>query len=69
MLYIRAYIPSKLVSIETLLMESFYVEISLQKQKWFLCFSYSPSKNAIKSHLEILKSYLYIHPNMKVSSF
>lgn len=69
MLYIRADIPSKLVSIETLLMESFYVEITLQKKKWLPCFLYSPSKNAIKSHLEILKSYLYIHPNMKVSSF
>lgn len=56
MLYIRADIPSKLVSIETLLMESFYVEITLQKKKWLPCFLYSPSKNAIKSHLEILKS-------------
>ena len=41
MLYVRADIPSKLLSIESLPMEGFYVEINLQKKKWLLCCSYT----------------------------
>ena len=51
-LYVRVDIPSKLLSIESLPMEAFYVEKSLQKKKWLLCCSYNPNKNAVKSHLE-----------------
>ena len=38
MLYVRADIPSKLLSTELLPMERFYVEINLQKKKWLLLF-------------------------------
>ena len=53
MLYVRADIPSKLLSAELLPMEGFYVQINLQKKKWLLCCPYNPNKNAVKSHLEI----------------
>ena len=54
MLYVRADIRSKPLSIDLLLIEGFYVEINLQKKKWLLGCSYNPNKNAIKSHLDIL---------------
>ena len=40
-LYVRANFPSKLLSIESLPMEGFYVEINLQKNKWLVCCSYN----------------------------
>ena len=52
MLYVRAYIPSKLLTTELLPMEDFDVEINLQKKKWLLCCSYNPNKNTIKSHIK-----------------
>ena len=69
MFYVRANIPSKLLSTEPLPMEGFYVKLNLQKKKWLLCYSCNPKKNAIKSHLEILHKQLYVHLNMKTSSF
>ena len=54
MLYVRADIPSKLLSAESLPVEGFHVKINLQKKKWLLFCSYNLNKNAIKSHLEIL---------------
>ena len=61
LLYVRVDIPSKLLSIESLPMEGFYVEINLQKKKWLLCCSYNPNKNAIKSHLENLHKGLALY--------
>ena len=61
MLYVRADIPSKLLSTELLPMEGFYVEINLQKKKWLLCCSYNPNKNTIKSHIEILHKGLALY--------
>ena len=54
MLYLRADIPSKILSTELVPMEGFYVEINLQKKKWLLCCSYNPNKDTTKSHIEIL---------------
>ena len=61
MLCVRADTPSKLLSIEWLPMEGFYIEINLQKKKWLLCYSYNPNKNAIKSHLENLHKGLALY--------
>ena len=59
---VRADISSKPLSIG---MEGFYLEIKLQKKKWFLCCPYNPNKNAIKSHIkphkEILKKGLALY--------
>ena len=61
MLYVRADVPSKLLSTELLPMKGFYVEINLQKKKWLLCCSCNPNKNAIKNHLEILYKGLALY--------
>ena len=34
MLYVREYIPPKLLSIENQPIEGFYMEINLKKKKW-----------------------------------
>ena len=68
MLYVTADIPSKLLFIELLPMEGFYVEINLQKKKWLLCCSYNPDQNAIKSHIEILQKGLALYSS-KYESF
>ena len=61
MLYVRADLPSKLQSIESLPMERFYVEINHQKKKWLLHCSYNPHKNAMTSHLENLHKGLALY--------
>ena len=61
MLYVRADTQSKLMSLESLPMEGFYVEINLQKNKWLLCCSCNPNKNSIKSHLENLRKALALY--------
>ena len=61
MLYGRAEIPSKLLSLELLPMEYFYVEIDLHKKQWQLCCHYSPNKNTVKSHIEILHKGLALY--------
>ena len=53
LLYTREDIPSKRLSIETLI-----VGINLKKRKWFLNGSYSPNKNQISHHLECLNRIL-----------
>ena len=61
MLYVKANIPSKFQSTESLSMECFYVGLNLQKNKWFLCCSCNPNKNASKSHLEMLHKGLGLY--------
>ena len=61
MLYVRVDIPSKLLSIESLPMERFHVEINLQKKKWLLRCSCNPNKNTIKSYLENLHKGLALY--------
>ena len=61
MLYLRADIASKLLSIESLPIAGFYAETNFQKKKCLLCCSYNPNKNAIKSHLEILHKGLALY--------
>ena len=49
LLYIRAYIPSKLIESK---MTIVFVEINLRKKKWLLCCSYNPKKSLISNHLQ-----------------
>ena len=44
MLYVKADIPSEILSTELLPMEGFYVQINLQKKKWLLCLLFLQSK-------------------------
>ena len=54
LLYIREDIPAKLLLVENMPTECFFVEINLRKKKWLLCCSYNPHRNGIKHHLEVL---------------
>ena len=60
-LYIREYIPSRLVSTESSQVEGFFVEINLRnKKKWLLCCSYNPKKDLIRQHLYALSKSIYV---------
>ena len=61
MLYVKADIPSKILSTDLLPMEGFYVEINFQKKKLLLCCSYNANKNTIKSHIESLHKGLSLY--------
>ena len=61
MLFVRVDIPCKLLSVENHPMEGFYVEISLRKAKWLLCFSYNPNRCKIDFHLENLSRSLALY--------
>ena len=49
-LYIREYIPSKLLNSD-FSVEEFFVQIKLRKKTWLLCSFYNPQKNLIANHL------------------
>ena len=61
MLYVRADIPSKLLSTELLPVKGFYIEINVQRKKWLLRCFYNANKNAIKIHIEILHKGLALY--------
>ena len=61
MLYVREDIPSKLLLIDELPIEKFYVEIKKRKKKWLLCGSYNPNKNNISNHLDSLSRNLALY--------
>ena len=61
MLYVREYIPSKLLGVETSPTERFYVEIKLRKKKWLLFSFNNPNKNNIQFHLENLSKGLALY--------
>ena len=57
-LYFKEDIPTKLLSIELIPSESFFVELDLRKWKWLISCSYNPHKNKISKHTEILSKNL-----------
>ena len=60
-LFIREDIPSKLLALEDLPTEVFYVEINLRKKKLLLCYSYNHKKSNIRAHHECLNKSLTLH--------
>ena len=60
LLYVREDIPVKLLSVEPLPTECFFVEINLRKRKWLVCCSYNPHKDNISNHLQLIKNKWYI---------
>ena len=60
-LFIREDIPSKLLALEDLPTEVFYVEINLRKKKLLLCYSYNHKKSNIRAHQECLNKSLTLH--------
>ena len=58
MLYVTEDIPSNLLKVELLPIESFYVEPKLQSKNRLKNCSYNPNRNAIGNHLEALSDFL-----------
>ena len=59
--YVREDIPAKLLSVETLPTESFYVEINLRKKKWLVSCSYNLPRDNISNHLQTISKSLDLH--------
>ena len=59
--YVREDIPVKLLFVEPLPTECFFVEINLQKRKWLVCCSYNPHKDNISNHLQLIKKKLDLY--------
>ena len=55
--YVRKDIPAKLLSVETLPTESFYVEINLRK-KWLVSCSFNPHRDNLSNHLKAISKSL-----------
>ena len=59
--YVREDIPVKLLFVEPLPTECFFVEINLQKRKWLVCCSYNPHKDNISNHLQLIRKKLDLY--------
>ena len=59
--HVREDIPVKLLSVEPLPTECLFVEINLQKRKWPVSCSYSPHKDNISIHLQLIRKKLYLY--------
>ena len=73
MFYVREYIPAKLLSVETLPTESFFVEINLWNKKWLVSCSYNPHIDNVSNHLQTISKsldlYLFQYDNIIVGDF
>ena len=58
MLYIKEDISSIFLATDKKPIESFYVELNLQNEKYLINCSYNPHKTMIKNHLAILSNFL-----------
>ena len=52
MLFVRNHIPSKMISIEKLPIESFSIKSNLRKRRWLINCYYNPNNGNIESHLD-----------------
>ena len=59
--YAREDIPVKLLSVENLPTECFFIEINLRKRKWLVCCSYNPHRDNIKEHLNTISANLDLY--------
>ena len=60
-LYVKEYIPVKLLSRDFHSMEGFFVEIIFSIKKWLINCSYNPHKSNIRNHLDIISRSLDKH--------
>ena len=67
--YVREDIPVKLLFVEPLPTEYFFVEINLQKRKWLVCCSYNPHKDNISNHLQLIRKKLDLYSSNYESIF
>ena len=61
LLFVREDIPARLISIEKVPIESFFIELNLRKNNWIVNFSYIPYKSNISSHLEVIRRTMNIY--------
>ena len=58
MVFVRAYIPSRVLSLNKAI-ESLFIELNFRKKnrkkKWLLCYTYNPNRYNISSHLDLLR--------------
>ena len=59
--YVREDIPAKLLSVESLPTESFYIEINLRGKKWLVSCSYNPHRDNIINHLQTISKSLDLY--------
>ena len=59
--YAREDIPVKILSVENLPTECFFIEINLRKRKWLVCCSYNPHRDKIKDHLNTTSANLDLY--------
>ena len=48
--YLREDVPSALLKTDSEI-KAFYIEVTIRKKKWLLCWSYNPNKTFITKHL------------------
>ena len=65
--YMREDILVKLLSVEPLPTERFFVEINLRKRKWLVCCSYNPDKDKISNHLQLIRKNLDLYSSNQES--
>ena len=58
LVFVRDYIPVKLLSSEEKPIEAFLFELTLHKKKWLVCCSYKPNKSNTSRHLDTLRKSL-----------
>ena len=68
LIHVREDISRKLLSIEPIPSECFFVDLNLRKGKWVISCSYNPHKNDISKHIEILTKNLDIYSSQHKSN-
>ena len=60
MVFIREDIPSRVLSLNKSI-EPLLIELNFRKKKWLLSFTYSPNRNNISNHLDLLRRSLDLY--------
>ena len=58
LVFVKEDIPAKHLSSESNPIEGIYGELNFRKKNWLLCCTYSPNRNIITCHLDVLKRSL-----------
>ena len=69
LLYVKEDIPTKVLSLELIPSECFFVEFNLRKRKWLISCSCNPHKNNIFNHIEILSKNLHLYSSQYESNY
>ena len=60
MVFIREDIPSRVLSLNKSI-EPLLIELNFRKKKWLISFTYSPNRNNISNHLDLLRRSLDLY--------